>query len=1286
MKRDMWREIEEIYHAAVDREPLEREIFLKTACAGNEELQREVTLLLESDNRAKNFLKNPVLEVAAQQLASETQPVFTRERQVAEEPFESLEPGRLVRHFRLLRRIGQGGMGQVYLAEDLKLGRSVAVKFLPTATLRNDSARLRFLREARAASSLNHPNIVTIHAIEEADGVDFIVMEFVEGETLSSRIARGPIELPHLLDLGWQVADAIRAAHEIGIIHRDIKPANILITPQGPAKVLDFGLAKRVQPVGSEGGATDLSGDLTGAGLIVGTVAYMSPEQTRGEQLDGRSDIFSLGVVLYEAATGRGPFSGPSILSIMHQIATSQAPSPSAFVSELPREFDLIIERALAKDRNQRFSSAAEMAEALNRLRQISGAVQPGIAPAMATEASQTSLVVGREPELNRLNELLQQAAAGSGRVVFITGEPGIGKTSLADAFLRRARNGQPSLIVSRGRCVEQYGTGEAYLPFLDALGALLMGPGRERIATVLRTYAPTWCLQFPGSFCSSGAMEELQRETIGATKERMLRELADALGALAANLPILLLLEDLHWADPSSVDLLRHVCQRIGGQRMLVVATFRPEDVEVSNHPLKNYRVEMKSHKLCEEIALQSLSEAHIAAYLDARFPDNDFPRELATLLVRKTEGHPLFATSLVEFLAERGDIARTETGWSLTSPLAGLDLEAPESVRSMIRRKIEALDEDDRRALQYASVEGEEFLSTVVAHLLGVDDLTLEERFDRLARLHRLVEPLGEEELPDGSLATRYRFSHALYQNVLYGLMINKRRMLLHQQAGDLLKQHYSNHSSRIAAQLAMHFERGRDYGQAIEYLLQAGNNAIKLFASEEAERHYSRALELVEKLPADAQAGPSLRIYEQRGAVSMYISHFPQAVDDYTHMLDRARQMRDIDQESIALIGLSHALYWSHRLDEMAVRVDETVRAVEQSGSEPLRLEMLSLIGAKHNCYGELTESKPLLDEIIRGARAIDHRPALLNGLVWRGQLYFFQSEYVLAEEVLTESREVSEELRNGFHLLHSLFFLGLLRANMGRMSEALKTLNEATEMAARNGDHFWVSRLPNCIGFIHHELQDFGGALEYNRKGLEVARRDRVLEAESNSLINLGSVCLNTGQSYETLPAFHNVEEIFGRDAWFRWRYNIRLQAGKAQYWLAQGDLDQAQSYSRKLLEMASRYDAGKYIASGHKLQADIALASGDLATAEAELLRALELLSERPVPVLAWKTYAALGRLKGRTNDVAASGDAFARAGEIVDLIASHVHDDSLKAIFLNSAAVREVRSGIAPSR
>jgi serine/threonine protein kinase len=464
----------------------------------------------------------------------------------------SSDSQRMLLHYRLGETIGRGGMGEVYKAEDTKLGRTVALKLLLAAVDQKPIARRRFLQEAQSASALNHPNIVTIHAIEEFEGFDFIVMEFVEGQNLKSLIQEhGALPLMRLLDVGIQTAEALQAAHEINLIHRDIKPANILVTPRGQTKVLDFGLAKIVRTIANDVDyeARTLT-NLTDEGTVLGTAAYMSPEQTRGQVLDGRSDIFSLGCVLYEAATRSLPFAGPSMLAVMHEIATMDPPSPSRLRPELPREFDLIIERALAKDKERRYSSAAEMGEALRTLRgTFTGdwVGSPIVYDKDLVVDAPAAPFVGREPELSKLEGILKQAIDGSGRVVFITGEPGIGKTSLSDEFLRRARARFPGLSVSRGRCVEQYGTGEAYLPFLDAIGGLLDGPARERLAAVMRTSAPTWCWQLPAAFSSTGAIETLQQETIGATKDRMMREMGDALGLFAATSPVVLLLEDMH-------------------------------------------------------------------------------------------------------------------------------------------------------------------------------------------------------------------------------------------------------------------------------------------------------------------------------------------------------------------------------------------------------------------------------------------------------------------------------------------------------------------------------------------------------------------------------------------------------------------------------------------------------------------------------------------------------------------------------------------------------------------
>src|SRR6185369_9474023 len=259
----------------------------------------------------------------------------------------SVEPERLLLHYRIISKIGEGGMGQVYRAEDTKLGRNVALKLLTPDATRDQTAKRRLLSEAQSASVLNHPNIVTIHAIEEADGIDFIVMEFVEGETLTTYLANnGALPLLSLLDVGIQIAEALETAHSVGLIHRDIKPANILITPKGVAKVTDFGLAKMVRLSSDEidREALTLAANLTGPGFLLGSL-------------------------LYECATRTRAFSGPSVLAIMHAIAAIDPQPPSKLRPELPREFDMIIERALAKEKTLRYPSAREMADALRSLR-----------------------------------------------------------------------------------------------------------------------------------------------------------------------------------------------------------------------------------------------------------------------------------------------------------------------------------------------------------------------------------------------------------------------------------------------------------------------------------------------------------------------------------------------------------------------------------------------------------------------------------------------------------------------------------------------------------------------------------------------------------------------------------------------------------------------------------------------------------------------------------------------------------------------------------------------------
>jgi tetratricopeptide (TPR) repeat protein len=276
-------------------------------------------------------------------------------------------------------------------------------------------------------------------------------------------------------------------------------------------------------------------------------------------------------------------------------------------------------------------------------------------------------------------------------------------------------------------------------------------------------------------------------------------------------------------------------------------------------------------------------------------------------------------------------------------------------------------------------------------------------------------------------------------------------------------------------------------------------------------------------------------------------------------------------------------------------------------------------------------------------------------------------------------------LASELRDGFLLLTSWFFLGLAQGNLGRMSAALATLQQAIEKARRNGDLFWYPRMPNCIGWLHRELQDFEGAHKYDQQGIEVSREHHVLEAEANSLINLGIDYTHAGDVERTLSAFHEVRSIFGRDAWFRWRYNIRLQAATADYWLRSGDLERAGEFALHLLDNATQYEAHKYIAVAHRLMAQAAIARGEFDEGEKQFCAALSELRQYPSPLVAWKTYADLGRLKSRLGDASSARESFDQAAEIVNSILKNVSDENLRKTFMTSEAVREVLNGAVKS-
>jgi serine/threonine protein kinase/Tfp pilus assembly protein PilF len=348
-----WDTVKLIHQAVLDREPKERSTVLTEMCGGDEQLRREVESLLAHEASAADFLERPAVELAVKLWAAAPAPTLL---------------GRDLGHYRIESLLGAGGMGEVYLARDRRLDRAVAVKILPSDVAADAGRLQRFMREAKAASALNHPNVATVHDVGDSAGVRFIVMEYVDGQTLAARIVERPLSAADVVDVAMQVADALDAAHSKGIIHRDIKPANLMLTSRGQVKVLDFGVAKTVQPDPTTAGE---SADVaqTAVGALIGSVSYMSPEQIRGGEVDGRSDLFSLGIAMYEMATGRLPFTGATRADVIDHILQAAPESIRSDDGALPIALERVIFRCLEKRPEQRHASTRDLVDALREVK-----------------------------------------------------------------------------------------------------------------------------------------------------------------------------------------------------------------------------------------------------------------------------------------------------------------------------------------------------------------------------------------------------------------------------------------------------------------------------------------------------------------------------------------------------------------------------------------------------------------------------------------------------------------------------------------------------------------------------------------------------------------------------------------------------------------------------------------------------------------------------------------------------------------------------------------------------
>lgn len=883
-----------------------------------------------------------------------------------------MDPER-IGHYRVVDTLGAGGMGVVYLVEDPRLARRAAVKLLPAHLTSDPERTRRFEHEARIASSLNHPNIVTIYDIGQAEVGQYIAMELVAGETLRA-LCREPAPCRDVLAWSLQIARALAVAHDAGIVHRDLKPENVMVRRDGYVKLLDFGLAQL------DAARHDaVTGFATAPGAVLGTFRYMSPEQTRGERLGPASDLFSLGLVMYELATARHPFHAPTLPAVLMALAHDEPAPPSALRADLPAGFDDLVLGLLAKDPAGRPAAADVVASlaALERGQPLD--VARGVEAPAAKDVANPAVFIGRAGELELMRAAFVSARQGRGRLIAIAGEAGIGKTTLTEAFL--AEQGRlASFRLAHGRCSERVAGTEAYLPWLEALDTIRRHTpsgsraGAEPMAAMIRRLAPTWHAQLAPLDSEHGSDASIAASLRGASQERLKRELAGLLEAAAKEQPLVVVIEDLHWADVSTIDLLAFVGSRLATMPVLIVTTYRHSDLTLAKSPFIAIRQDLQARGVASELRLDFLNQDDIAAYLDAEFPHHALPAALVDLIRTRTEGSPLFMVDLLRYLRDRGAIAWVADRWTLTGAIETISRDLPESMRGMIERKLGQLTDADRSLLVGAAVQGYQFDSSVIAGALGLDQSAVEERLEALDATFSLVRFTGEIEHPNGTLSLAYRFVHILYQEALYASLKATRRVALSKATAAVLMHAHEDQADRVAVQLAALHEAARDYAAAAECHLRAARNATRVFANHESVALARHGLRLAAQLPPS----PSRDVLELDLSLTLGWSMINvrgygavEVEQIYTRAAALCEPANRRDDLFKPLWGLAMCYMTRAEHGQVKVLADRILALAQESGEPPARATAHYMLGTVSVYTGEiLTARRHYLDGIALG----------------------------------------------------------------------------------------------------------------------------------------------------------------------------------------------------------------------------------------------------------------------------------------------------------------------------
>jgi DNA-binding winged helix-turn-helix (wHTH) protein/tetratricopeptide (TPR) repeat protein len=903
--------------------------------------------------------------------------------------------------------------------------------------------------------------------------------------------------------------------------------------------------------------------------------------------------------------------------------------------------------------------------------------------------ASRHAGFVGRAAELEQLHEWLRRAVAGERQVVFVTGEPGIGKTAAVEVFLERAA-ADPSIRVARGRCLEQYGAGEPYLPILEALTRLCRAAGGRMLIALLRRHAPTWLIQMP-SLTSEADRQILQREIIGATSERMLREMAEAIEALTADSPLVLALDDLHWSDYSTLDLIASLARRREPARLMLVGTYRETEVIQGHHPLRAVKQELRMRRQCHELPIGYLSEDLVAQYLERRFPGAAMPRGLARAIHRRTDGNPLFMVNVADYLASRGLLGALAPAPAAAGPagseasdvralLGEIDSGVPESLRQLIEKQFGRLSAEEQAVLEAASVAGQDFSPIAVAAGIGGEVDPAEATCEALAARGQFLRPSGAGRLPDGTITARYAFIHSLYLNVLYERVPLHRRLRMHQRIAERGIEVYGARVGEIAAELAVHFEAARDHTLAVRYLLRAAENAARRYANREAIGHLRRAFDLVGRLPEAERLPLQVGILEQCGSVRRAMGDMRAAVEDFEAMVRLAREHGRCDVRARGLFFLGSALSWYDR-----PRFEEAEHEARDL-ARGLRDPLLQAHTRGYAAYWSLLlrgwrrDDARASAEAVREAKRRRDRSVLSRHIGRWSYFQCLQSDYRRGCRGAREGMRLALEVGDAFEYLLCQFFLGWGLLHLGEWGGMARVVEEGTRMAEKNGHRLWATLFRLETAWLNEQAFDFATAAALCERALREAREAQHAHGEMVSLVLLGAAHLGL---QEPGRARHYLGEAGAPDergrALMDFSWQMPLSALLSDAWLALGDAERARAEAERVLALAAEPGERTYLALGYRAVARAAAALGDGEGAVRAARAALAAVEGVEAPAAAWRVHLSAAEILGPSAGAAAAQRHRARAAALLRRLAGSLETaPSLRRSFLGAPEVRAV--------